>query len=93
MYAKTAYEDRVQLPDRVLVMCADLFRYLLETGGPEQKAVIFCVRASHADAGTGEMNNLFAAWCAANGRKRAEPYAFKCTQAGGGANYLPDLRG
>ncbi|MGQ0602347.1 MAG: type I restriction-modification enzyme R subunit C-terminal domain-containing protein, partial [Anaerolineales bacterium] len=67
--------------------------YLLETGGPEQKAVIFCVRDSHADAVTNQMNNLYAAWCAANGRKRAEPYAFKCTQAGGGANYLPDLRG
>ena len=41
-YEKTQYEDRILLPDRVLAMCQDLFKYLLETGGPEQKTIIFC---------------------------------------------------
>jgi type I restriction enzyme, R subunit len=30
-------------------MCQDLFNYLLETGGPEQKTIIFCARDRHAD--------------------------------------------
>ncbi len=93
LYQKTDYEDRIQLPDRVMAMCQDLFDHLLKTGGPEQKTVIFCVRDTHADAVTAEMNNLYAAWCEKNGKPRAEPYAFKCTAAGGGHDYLPDLRG
>jgi len=74
-------------------MCQDLFDRLLKTGGPEQKTVIFCVRDTHADAVTAEMNNLYAAWCEKNGQPRAEPFAVKCTAAGGGKDYLPDLRG
>ena len=93
LYQKTDYEDRLQLPDRVLAMCQDLFEHLLKTGEPEQKTVVFCVRDSHADAIATEMNNLYAGWCAKNGKPRAEPYAFKCTQAGGGNEQLPDLRG
>ncbi|MBV5335482.1 restriction endonuclease subunit R, partial [bacterium] len=49
-YAAPSFEDLVMLPDRVTAMCADLFDYLLATGGPEQKTVIFCARDSHADA-------------------------------------------
>jgi type I site-specific restriction endonuclease len=30
-------------------MCQDLFQYLLATGGPEQKTIIFCARDRHAD--------------------------------------------
>src|SRR5205809_972128 len=41
--------DRLLLPDRVLAMCQDLFHYLLDTGGPEQKTIIFCARDRHAD--------------------------------------------
>lgn len=93
LYEKTAYEDRLQLPDRVLAMCRDLFGHLLKTGGPEQKTVIFCVRDTHADAVAIEMNNLYSARCAGQGKARAEPYAFKCTAASGGSDYLPDLRG
>ena len=40
-----------------------------------------------------DLNNLYAAWCAAEGRQRLEPYAFKCTAASGGQEYLADLRG
>lgn len=93
LYQKYDYEDHLLLPDRVLSMCEDLFRYLLETGGPEQKTIIFCVRDHHADAVATEMNNLYAKWCSANGRPRLEPYAFKCTASVGGAQYLADLKG
>src|SRR5205085_11556294 len=47
----------------------------------------------HADDVAMALNNLYAEWCAREGRPRAEPYAFKCTAASGGADYLPDLRG
>lgn len=93
LYEKTEFEDRLLLPDRVLAMCEDLFRYLLETGGPEQKTIIFCVRDRHADDVAIAMNNLYAQWCAANGKQRLEPYAFKCTASVGGAQYLADLKG
>jgi type I restriction enzyme R subunit len=93
LYRKTEYEDSIQLPDRVIRMCSDLFQYLLKTGGPEQKTVIFCVRDNHADAVSREMNNLYAHWCQENNKQRAEPFAFKCTAAGSGNDYLPDLRG
>lgn len=91
-YVKTEYENRILLPDRVLAMCQDLFKYLLETGGPEQKTIIFCARDRHADDVAVCMNNLYAKWCAENGRERLEPYAFKCTAAASGNDQLPDLR-
>jgi type I restriction enzyme R subunit len=93
LYQATDYEDRILLPDRVLAMCQDLFSYFLDTGGPEQKTIIFCVRDRHADNVAATMNNLYARWCQENGRKPAEPYAFKCTAASGGGDYLGDLRG
>jgi type I restriction enzyme R subunit len=92
LYQRTEYEDRILLPDRVLAMCRDLFNYLLETGGPEQKTIIFCARDRHADDVAVCMNNLYAAWCAANGRQRLEYFAFKCTAASSGNDQLPDLR-
>lgn len=92
-YEKTQYEDRILLPDRVSAMCQDLFQYLLDTGGPEQKTIIFCARDRHADDVAATMNNLYAAWCAQNGRQRLEPFAFKCTAASSGSDQLPDLRG
>ena len=74
-------------------MADDLFQLLLDTGGPEQKTILFCARDAHADAVAIALNNLYAAWCKANGRKPADPYAFKCTAASHGAEYLADLRG
>ena len=65
----------------------------LATRGPEQKTIVFCARDRHADDVAIALNNLYAQWCAAKGRPRLEPYAFKCTAASGGADYLPDLRG
>ena len=93
LYEKTDYEDRILLPDRVLAMAQDLFKYLLETGGPEQKTIIFCVRDRHADDVAIAMNNLYAAWCKENGRTPVQDYAFKCTASVGGADYIADLRG
>jgi len=93
LYEKYLFEDKLLLPDRVLVMCQDLFKYLLETGGPEQKTIIFCARDRHADDVSATMNNLYSEWCRVNSRPRLEPYAFKCTAASGGGDYLPDLRG
>jgi type I restriction enzyme R subunit len=93
LYEKTTFEDRILLPDRVLAMCQDLFAYLLQTGGPEQKTIIFCARDRHADDVAAQMNNLYAAWCSGNGQQRLEPYAFKCTASVGGSEYIADLKG
>ncbi len=92
-YEAPTFERIIQLPDRVSEMCKDLFNMFLETGGPYQKTVIFCVRDSHADDVASQMNNLYAEWCAKNGEKRVDPYAFKCTAAVGGSQYIADLRG
>ena len=92
-YEAPSFETIIQLPDRVKAMCKDLFDMLLETGGPYQKTVIFCVRDSHADNVASEMNNLYAEWCAKNNEKRVDPYAFKCTALVGGSQYIADLRG
>jgi len=91
-YEAPSFEDRLLMPERVARMSRDLFDYLLATGGPEQKTIIFCARDRHADDVAVEMNNLYADWCAKNGRPRLEPYAFKCTASVGGAQYLADLR-
>jgi type I restriction enzyme, R subunit len=92
-YDAAAFEDRLLLPERVAEMARDLFQHLLATGGPEQKTIVFCARDRHADEVAAALNNLYAQWCAAQNRPRLEPYAFKCTAASGGADYLPDLRG
>jgi type I restriction enzyme R subunit len=61
-------------------MCADLFQYLIKTGGPEQKTIIFCVRDLHAELLVAvEMNNLYARWCAVNGKKNENILMFSKT--------------
>lgn len=92
-YEATDYEDRLLLPDRVLAMCEDLFKYLVDTGGPEQKTIVFCARDRHADDVAATLNNLYAQWCKAQGRERLDFYAFKCTAASSGNDQLPDFRG
>jgi len=92
-YEAMSFEAIIQLPDRVKAMCNDLFEMFLNTGGPYQKTVIFCVRDYHADEVATEMNNLYAEWCSKNGEKRVDPYAFKCTASVGGSQYISDLRG
>jgi hypothetical protein len=41
------FEHKIILPDRVNAMCVDLFDFLCETGGPEQKTIIFCRREDY----------------------------------------------
>ncbi|MGD9719894.1 MAG: DEAD/DEAH box helicase family protein [Pirellulales bacterium] len=91
-YEATSYERRVILPDRVEAMCRDLLKYLIETGGPEQKTVIFCATDRHADDVAAMMNNLYVAWCRKQGKQPLDAFAFKCTAAGG-KDYLSDLKG
>ena len=92
-YHPPSFEDVIQLPDRVKMMCQDLFDMLLQTGDPLQKTVIFCTRDTHADAVAAAMNNLYVDWCATSAQIRLEPYAFKCTAEAGGSQYIADLRG
>lgn len=92
LYERTSYENRLLLPDRVRAMCIDLFNHLLDTGGPEQKTIIFCVRDTHAQAVATELNNLYARWCREAKRERLDPYAFKCTAQGFGGDYLAELK-
>ena len=92
-YSAEAIEDRLLMPDRVQAMTQHFFEQLLRTGGPEQKTIIFCARDRHADDVAAALNNLYAGWCAKNGRPRADSYAFKCTASVGGADYIADLRG
>ena len=93
LYNKTDYESRIMLPDRIIAMCADLFKYLVNTGTPEQKTIIFCVRDIHAEIVAAEMNNLYSLWCDANGRIKANNYAFKCTAEAKGNEYIADMKG
>ncbi|OQA91976.1 MAG: Type-1 restriction enzyme R protein [Elusimicrobia bacterium ADurb.Bin231] len=92
-YEAPSYEALIQLPDRVKAWCKDLFEMFLQTSGPHQKTVIFCVRDTHAGQVSQEMNNLYAKWCAKNKQELLEPYAFKCTASEGGSDYIADLRG
>lgn len=91
-YQSTSFENKLLLPDRVDAMCRDLFQYLLESGGPEQKTIIFCARDAHADAVAAKLNNLYAKWCSDHGKERLDSYAFKCTASASGNDQLPDLR-
>ena len=92
-YDARSFEAFLMIPERVEEMCRSLFGYLLNTGGPEQKTIIFCARDSHADDVANEMNNLYAQWSADQGKSQAQDYAFKCTAASGGNDFLPDFRG
>lgn len=91
-YEATSYEAQVMLPDRVEAMCQDLMRYLIDTGGPEQKTIIFCARDRHADDVAIMMNNLYVEWCKQEGKKPLDTFSFKCTSESG-KDYLPELRG
>jgi len=92
-YNARQFEEQLLLPDRVAAMAQDLFAHLVATGGPEQKTIVFCARDRHADEVAAALNNLYAEWCAAHDQPRVEPYAFKCTAASGGNDFLPELRG
>lgn len=95
VYTNHDYERKIMLPDRVLIMCRNLFDYLIETGSPLQKTIIFCVRESHASAVAAAMNNLYVDWCNSHGiehSKRAVHYTFNCTYHEG-KDYVADMKG
>jgi type I restriction enzyme, R subunit len=92
-YRAQSFEKFLILPDRVKALASDLFEQLQVNGGPEQKTVVFCASDRHASDLAREMNNLYAAWCRKAGVKRKEPYAFRCTEASGGNETLPDFKG
>ncbi|MDP9363139.1 MAG: DEAD/DEAH box helicase family protein [Chloroflexota bacterium] len=92
-YEAGSFERRLTLPDRVAAMTDDLFEQLMATGGPEQKTIVFCAGDAHADMVAIELNNRYAAGCEDVGTARKEPYAFKCTAASGGNDFLADFRG
>lgn len=92
-YAPRDYDAKLQIPERLAAMCEDLFQHLLATGGPEQKTIVFCASDMHCDRVAIWLNDRYARWCAAEGRARAEPYAFKCTAASDGNRMVEDLRG
>ena len=92
-YEASSFERRLMMPDRVNEMCGSLFQSLLDTGGPEQKTIIFCASDAHADAVAAAMGNLYADYCAAHNKPLAADYAFKCTAAAGRDNGLDELKG
>ena len=92
-YAASSFERTIIVKERVRVMAQDLFGQLLATGGPEQKTIIFCVGDAHADDVAIAMNNLYAEWCRENNRQPLDNFAFKCTAASGGGDYIADLKG
>ncbi|MCL0099558.1 DEAD/DEAH box helicase family protein [Dehalococcoidia bacterium] len=91
-FQASSFEDQILLPDRVHRWCSDLFDYLLASGKPEQKTIIFCVRDRHADDVAFQLNNIYSDWCTKNNQTRAEDFAFKCT-AESGKEFLADIRG
>ena len=58
-YVARNYDAKLQIPVRLAAMCEDLFQYLLETGGPEQKTIVFCASDTHADRVASWLNNRF----------------------------------
>lgn len=78
-YTASDYDAKLMLDDRVKAMSEDLFKFLLDTGGPHQKTVIFCTRDHHANQIMIALNNLYAAWCQKVSRTPKEWYAFQCT--------------
>lgn len=92
-YKPVQLERRLIMPDRVKAMTTHLFERLLETGGPEQKTIVFCASDDHAERVAEQLGNLYADWCAQHERPRLEAYAFRCTASVGGASYISDLRG
>lgn len=89
-----ALEQKLILPERVAAMCAHLFKELLKSGenDPHQKTIVYCASDHHADLVANQLNNLYAAWCKANGQRRLPSYAFKCMASNDGQKLIADLR-
>ena len=83
-YAAGSLEQDLMIAERTEALCGDLFaRLAASEDGPEQKTLVFCASDDHADRVAAALNDRYAAWARAGGRAPADPYAFKCTAAGG----------
>ena len=92
-YAAGSLDRDLAIEERTAALCADLFaRLAASEDGPEQKTLVFCASDAHADRVAAALGNLYAAWAREHGRTPAEPYAFKCTAAGG-SDLLATLKG
>ncbi len=92
-YAPSNLDKRLLIPERIREMSRHLFEQLCTHGGPQQKSILFCASDPHAERVSAELGNLYADWCAANGREPVSHYAFKCTAKGGNSDSLiADLR-
>ena len=65
-------EKRLLMPERIDRMCEHVFDQLVTHGGPEQKAIVFCVTDWHAGEVTRRLLGLYRDWCQAQGRERGE---------------------
>ncbi|RYZ26969.1 MAG: restriction endonuclease subunit R, partial [Chitinophagaceae bacterium] len=93
-YTGKDFDDEIFIDMRTPAMCADLFKQLIENGGPEQKVIIFCNREIHADRVVMYMNNLYTQWCKENNQPIKADYAFKCMGgANGGSEKIEPMRG
>jgi type I restriction enzyme, R subunit len=93
-YTGKDFDDEVFIELRTPKMCEDLFQLLCESGGPEQKVIIFCTRELHADRVSQYMGNLYARWCKDRGQQPKDHYAFKCMGgARNGADMIVPMRG
>lgn len=78
-YAAIDLDAQIILPERTNALCSNLFAYLLASGKPEQKTIIFCAGVDHAQRVATQLNNLYAAWCQENGQDRLDKFTFPCT--------------
>ena len=91
LYAKTSFEQRIMLPDRVKAMCHDLFDYFSDE--PEQKTIIFCASDNHAREVAHTLEGIYKNWCKKYEVDAKPKYAFKCTAESDGNTLVPVLRG
>ena len=91
-YSGGALEDRLLLPDRIDAFADDLLQRLLESGGPHQKTLVFCMTVDHARRVVAALGNRYAEWCKEQDRQPVEPWAFVCTGEEG-AHHLDDFKG
>ena len=91
-YSAGSFESRILIPERINAWCKSFFEYLVASGKPEQKTIIFCVRDRHADDVANALNNIYQDWCDQTGNERMDDFAFKCTAADG-KEFLSDIRG
>lgn len=90
-YHAVDLDSQIILPERTQALCSSLFSYLLATGKPEQKTIIFCAGVDHAQRVAKDLRNLYADWCKENQQDRLDMFAFPCTGTEG-KEHLTDFK-